>query len=76
MIVNKEKLRSDLSKRIAKIMWYTLGDLFCEYCGYRLLSELEIDEHLIICLKKKEHDSREEKLGFEFEEKHQLAKKL
>jgi len=45
-------------------MWYTLVDLFCEYCGYRLLSELEIDDHLIICEKKKEHDSREEKLGF------------
>ncbi len=45
-------------------MWYTLVDLFCEYCGYRLLSELEKDEHLIICEKKKEHDSREEKLGF------------
>jgi len=45
-------------------MWYTLEDLFCEYCGYRLLSEHEIDDHFIICEKKKEHDSREEKLGF------------
>ncbi len=53
-------------------MWYTLGDLFCEYCGYQLLSEREKDEHLIICEKKKEHDSREEKLGFEFENKDRI----
>ncbi len=46
------------------ILWYTLGNLSCDYCGYRLLSELEIDDHFTICQKKKEHDSREDKLGF------------